>query len=662
MKKLKALITAGATREPIDDVRFITNFSRGRFGATIARALVNAGVETTLLGSRDLLRQTDWLNPQLNLVEFRSFADLAGELDRLIENELPDLLFMTAAVSDYSPVRTEGKIRSTQDELVLRLKRNPKLLGGLREKCGVTTFVVGFKLLSGVSPEVLLQAGRTQVKRDRLNLTVANDLSDISPESHPIFMVTPEGGAIRRQGDKKAVAEALVAFVLERFNVKWSRSERLGPAPKPCDGHRAASDQLVFVQNAQLLPTTDGNVSHRADDGALWITPRQVPKKALKPDELIHVSWDHGTRKARFCGEHKPSIDSSVHAWLYGEIPNLNGLLHFHEAVALPTAVTRFPYPCGCLEEGYEVYDALAAAAAVGDYDGGDFSVGLVSHGYLLGLVDSDAKSLARKWRQTVAAYHEHLDDIGEDRHINAVSLSPIFKAAEIVGLLASWRVDVFEGLTTPKEAGEGRALSVFLLEEARSRGLGDDVLQALAARRHLIVAHDDCAVTDFYVHRGYKLVGRREPMTLLLPPLQRDDLVSAASVCLVDVVRQKILLGRRLQPPWPEFWSFPGGHVESGETDLIAAKRELFEETSLSIPSTKPFLTTKVQVSSRTGAAAFAVTNFAFFVLDSPQPTASDELDARWFPLAESRSVRPMAAGTRRILRRVIQYLARFG
>lgn len=291
-----------------------------------------------------------------------------------------------------------------------------------------------------------------------------------------------------------------------------------------------------------------------------------------------------------------------------------------------------------------------------------NFSVGLIDHGYLLGLVDSDAKSLTRRWRQAVAAYHKHLDDIGEGHHINAVSLCPIFKAAEIVGVLASWPVDVFDGLTAPNGAGDGKALSVFLLEEARAKGLGDDVLEALAARRHLIVAHDDCAVTDFYVHRGYKLVGRREPMTLLLPPQERDDLVLAASVCLVDVVRRKILLGRRLQPPWPQFWAFPGGHVEPGETDLNAAKRELFEETSLSIPSTKPFLTTKVQVSSRTGAAAFAVTNFAFLVLDSREPMLSDELDARWFPFAEARSVRPMAAGTRRILQRVFRYLARIG
>lgn len=654
MKMLKALITAGATREPIDDVRFITNFSRGSFGATIARALVKAGVETTLLGSRDLLRQTDWLCPQLKLVEYRSFSDLKQQLYRLIETEPPDLLFMTAAVSDYSPVRREGKIRSTEDELLLRLKRNPKLLRQLREKCGVATFIVGFKLLSGVSSEELLQTGRIQIKRDRLNLTVANDLDEIAPEYHPIVMLTPEGGAIRRKGDKQTVAGDLVAFVLERFDVKWSRSVRVGITPTACDAHEAAAELLTFAQGAQLLPGTDGNVSVRTADGGLWITPRQVPKKDLKPDELVHVHWECESRTVRYGGERKPSIDSSVHAWLYNQLPRLNGLIHFHEAIVLPTAVTCFPFPCGSLEEGQEVYQALAAAAAVGDYDGGDFSVELVDHGFLLGLVETDAKSLAQKWRQAVSRYHAHLDDIGESHTIDDVSLCPIFRAAEIIGVLASWPTNVFAELTVPDGAGVDRVLSVFLLEEARSKGIGDDVLHALKRHPHLVVAHDDCAVTDFYVHRGYQLIGQRPPMNLLLPPALRDDLISAASVCLVDAVRKEILLGRRLQPPWPEYWAFPGGHVEPGETDIDAAKRELFEETGLTVPSTQPFLTTTVRVSSRTGAAAFTVTNFAFFVLDSPEPRISDELDARWFPLAEAHTVKPMAAGTRRILQRL--------
>ena len=74
-----ALVTAGGTREPIDDVRRVTNDSTGNFGLVIARELASRGIETTVVASppaQELVRKDD----RFKFVPFESFADLKDRL------------------------------------------------------------------------------------------------------------------------------------------------------------------------------------------------------------------------------------------------------------------------------------------------------------------------------------------------------------------------------------------------------------------------------------------------------------------------------------------------------------------------------------------------------------------------------------------------------
>ncbi len=251
--RLRAVVTAGGTREPIDDVRYVGNFSSGRFGAAIATALAENGVETTLLGSQEMLRHPELLDPRLELVSFSSFEDLDRELTQLIEAGPPDLLLMVAAVSDYTPVRQPGKIRSDADELVIRMTRNPKLLATLRDRCGPQSFLVGFKLLSHVPPERLIEVAREQVSRERLDLTVANDLRDLQAGRHPVTLVPASGDTVQFDGDKPEVALALVNWILDRLRGELREAASVclyEPASQQilvgrrC--HPPAADQWVF--------------------------------------------------------------------------------------------------------------------------------------------------------------------------------------------------------------------------------------------------------------------------------------------------------------------------------------------------------------------------------------------------------------------------------
>ncbi|HZU97738.1 MAG TPA: phosphopantothenoylcysteine decarboxylase, partial [Planctomycetota bacterium] len=231
MATLRALVTAGGTREQLDDVRVLTNVSRGRFGTSIARALAARGVETTLLASREVARSAELEHAPFRRDEFSSFADLRAKLELLGHvDHRPDIIFMAAAVSDYSPVPHEGKISSDREELTISLKRNPKLLAALRSRCGPATFIVGFKLLSRVSHDELVRVATKQVKENQLDLTVANDLARLGEVVHPVVLVTPDGSATDLEGPRDEVAARIVEHVLGRLKVPPSTPRDLvGP-------------------------------------------------------------------------------------------------------------------------------------------------------------------------------------------------------------------------------------------------------------------------------------------------------------------------------------------------------------------------------------------------------------------------------------------------
>ncbi len=125
--------------------------------------------------------------------------------------------------------------------------------------------------------------------------------------------------------------------------------------------------------------------------------------------------------------------------------------------------------------------------------------------------------------------------------------------------------------------------------------------------------------------------------------------LIPAASICLVDRIRGRVLLGRRKTPPSAGSWAFPGGRTLPGETALETGLRELAEETGIRLPVRPPTATHTVLAGR---PARYRVTCLVVEVADAPDPVPGPELDARWVELREAAELRPMTAGTRRVLR----------
>jgi phosphopantothenoylcysteine decarboxylase/phosphopantothenate--cysteine ligase len=131
----RVIVTAGPTREPIDDVRFVSNRSSGLMGCEMAAAFRDLGAETVLLlgpGTADA-------PPGVRVVGFRTSADLLSELPPLLQGA--DLLAMSAAVADYRPVSpAAGKTPRRPGGMLLELETVPDIVAGLSGTCPVLSF------------------------------------------------------------------------------------------------------------------------------------------------------------------------------------------------------------------------------------------------------------------------------------------------------------------------------------------------------------------------------------------------------------------------------------------------------------------------------------------------------------------------------------------
>lgn len=138
-----ALVTAGPTEEPIDEVRFLGNRSSGRMGIAIAHALADRGFAVRLAAGP--LRVSIGEHPHVEVLRFRSSRDL----EALLRDELPraTLVVMAAAVADFRPPSTAtGKMRRTDAGLTLALEPVPDLLASTRDHRRARSVVVGFAL------------------------------------------------------------------------------------------------------------------------------------------------------------------------------------------------------------------------------------------------------------------------------------------------------------------------------------------------------------------------------------------------------------------------------------------------------------------------------------------------------------------------------------
>ena len=163
------VITAGATQEEIDPVRYITNHSTGKMGYALAKEARNAGARVTLISGK-----TNLPKPYgVDVVSVTSAADMAKSV---IDNfGKADVLIMSAAVADYTPIeKAEQKIKKTDGDLSIALKRTQDILLTIGQKKREDQIVIGFAM----ETENLLENAAKKLQEKNANYIIANSICE----------------------------------------------------------------------------------------------------------------------------------------------------------------------------------------------------------------------------------------------------------------------------------------------------------------------------------------------------------------------------------------------------------------------------------------------------------------------------------------------------
>ena len=167
LQKIKCLVTAGPTLEPIDPIRYISNYSSGKQGYEIAKQLMLNGADVILVsGPTDLPPP-----PNIKIIKVTS----AKEMDKAVKNNLKsDVAVFTAAVSDVSPKKTiTNKIKKEKLKKII-LKKNPDILKNISLNSSIKPeFVVGF---AAETNNYINNAKKKLITKD-CNLIVVNKIS-----------------------------------------------------------------------------------------------------------------------------------------------------------------------------------------------------------------------------------------------------------------------------------------------------------------------------------------------------------------------------------------------------------------------------------------------------------------------------------------------------
>src|SRR5262245_18492375 len=206
----RVVVTAGATREPIDGVRFLGNRSSGKMGAAMAEAAVARGADVTLVAGPEAPAV-----PGAGRIDFETAADLQRVLADLAPRA--DVVVMAAAVADFRPpAPVAGKLsrRTAGSEISLTLEAVPDLLAGLaRSRRGARPYLVGFAAET-VSGDALAERAAAKLREKRCDAIVANDVSargiGFGADDNQVTLLFGDGARHEvARAPKRAVADSL---------------------------------------------------------------------------------------------------------------------------------------------------------------------------------------------------------------------------------------------------------------------------------------------------------------------------------------------------------------------------------------------------------------------------------------------------------------------
>ena len=214
MEGVRVLVTAGATREKIDQVRYITNHSTGKMGYAIARAAMMRGAQVTLVSGKTQLQ------PPMGVcvINIESAAEMAEAVKGCAG--VQDIVIKAAAVADYRPkYAADEKVKKKDDEmsLELELERTEDILGYLGNHKKEGQFLCGFSM----ETENMLENSRKKLEKKNLDLIVANNLKQagagFGTDTNIVTLISASDTVQLPMMRKEEVADKLLSYIISKM-------------------------------------------------------------------------------------------------------------------------------------------------------------------------------------------------------------------------------------------------------------------------------------------------------------------------------------------------------------------------------------------------------------------------------------------------------------
>ena len=212
---LKAIVTAGPTKEYIDPVRFISNQSSGKQGYEIAKALAKKGVDTTLITGQTELKTAE----NINVIKIET----ANQMFEETKKQLPtDIAICAAAVSDFKVTNFNKNKIKKKDKLNLELEKNIDILEYLSKHNSLRP-----KLVVGFAAETnnVIKNAKTKIISKHCDWIIANDVSNSEigfgsdlNEVSIIYKEENKNNEIISKRKKSEIAEIITDKVINNFN------------------------------------------------------------------------------------------------------------------------------------------------------------------------------------------------------------------------------------------------------------------------------------------------------------------------------------------------------------------------------------------------------------------------------------------------------------
>jgi len=158
------LVTAGPTREPLDPVRFISNYSSGKMGYAISLVAKQLGAEVTLISGPTSLNKLDGIDT--------TYVETSDQMITAVRDKISNtkIFISTAAISDYHPVKySKSKYKKSSDRLTIEFERGTDILQMIAEQYP-DIFTVGF----AAETENLLENATKKLQSKKIDMIVAN--------------------------------------------------------------------------------------------------------------------------------------------------------------------------------------------------------------------------------------------------------------------------------------------------------------------------------------------------------------------------------------------------------------------------------------------------------------------------------------------------------